>query len=616
MKVLILFLFVSIGCSNLNITKNTILTNTQKRTTSSVGDEVTLSNNDARNVIELINRNPTVPVTFLPTVFTYNFQNQDSSSQVFTDIKKNMLPICEHVINSQTCEDISPENLLNCSAIEERRVLKSFLSIYNGCQKGFSKSIDEMFTFVWQVLVGFYNLNQDFKKLNFFSLRPHHIDTLFQKIKSSSTNVVNTHSIISNHINSEFNNALLEVEHKNFRKIRAFKLMSIKVIQILNGAIGKVMVNELPKYGCLNLKTKNIISCQILTDLFFPPSGLVAFLKNGKISAKARDVIQKSKDFHWNNSHGADLLKKAFTTSKEKIKIDFYQRARVPSNLTRDEIDLNSSLTKTVNNITEYFEGSHYKITIDELNEINLIIPDVYSENKEKYLRDVKNMLSNVPNSMVKDVETIVFNPFQPKGLVQGNSNAPRKRIDIYPYSKKRLVHVFRHELAHILSLEYTSELQNVLRNTHRINDPTIPSQKYIDAAKIDGNSVSAYGDLSINEDYAEFAATFLDYLDNKKQYKIIENLHKNRSDVFIREAANLSIEELNNMMLKIKEELYNQGINIQIRYKTLLTGQLIADARRLEKSILYINNKTGEVYYNTEEVENDLFLEPPLKVK
>ena len=146
----------------------------------------------------------------------------------------------------------------------------------------------------------------------------------------------------------------------------------------------------------------------------------------------------------------------------------------------------------------------------------------------------IEELVSELPLATIKTIDRLEFSPttlskFELKiisrsigfDLSKGASgSAIDQSITIFP-NKTSLEHIkktVRHELGHTIA-------------NYIWNSPEPPKNIWNKAIKMDGNSVSKYGDVDDSEDFAEAVMKYLDY-NEKGRLSEFRDLHPNRAKV------------------------------------------------------------------------------------
>lgn len=203
------------------------------------------------------------------------FLEQTCGNEVTLDLgisEKEKL-FCEIVTKSDTCQQLPPEDLRNCS--EKNNTIENGIDVIVGCAKGLFNSVKELLSFLWEAAKFIWNNVTDWDEA---AETADAVGSFAQSIKL--------------YLFTEYDKAYEKAEFP--KGLNAAREVSSKIFQFLGSKISEILEDQYTKFGCLNPEAKTRKVCHVIGDLILPPAAFFAFLKRGVKAADEFPTLNKA----------------------------------------------------------------------------------------------------------------------------------------------------------------------------------------------------------------------------------------------------------------------------------------------------------------------------------
>ena len=200
------------------------------------------------------------------------YQQLTSCSDPSLQNLQDLRPLCQVVINSNICQEIAPEDRLNCQTLgtEPQVGLWPFLT---GCAQSLFKTVKDTLAFVWDLVAWAFEQASSEDARNKTGAQ---VSSYGQSIKL--------------YLHNEFDKAY-EQESAPFRTIKALMSMSEQLASMIYQLVINYLQTEYQELGCLNFSGKSEVVCGLMGNLA-TSGAFLGLIKQGTKAIKGLSVVQ------------------------------------------------------------------------------------------------------------------------------------------------------------------------------------------------------------------------------------------------------------------------------------------------------------------------------------
>ena len=180
--------------------------------------------------------------------------------------------LCESVINQDICQGVPEKYRFQCGGEQELKPTDP-LAFFKSCGVGFYESGADILAFLWGVMK--YALHP-----------PELVRGMARGWESEAAQSARLY------LSSEYEKALNEATGPA-KSVKALGSVSGAVFGQLFDAIYDFLYREVEEFKCMNMAGRMNTVCYLAMDFLIPPVAAIAFLKQGKVSQKVRESLNR-----------------------------------------------------------------------------------------------------------------------------------------------------------------------------------------------------------------------------------------------------------------------------------------------------------------------------------